>query len=76
MGGDVTAKSPFPRLQNGEPPPADYLEWITLTPEEKSALEEFRWIGSGLLERKLARLRPLYLEMGRVHSGEGCAPWP
>jgi DNA-binding transcriptional ArsR family regulator len=58
------------RLQNGEPPPGDYLELAALTPQEKSALEESRWIGSGLLDRKLARLRPLYLEMGRTHSGE------
>jgi DNA-binding transcriptional ArsR family regulator len=58
------------RLQNGEPPPDDYLKLAALTREEKTCLEESCWIGSGLLNGKLARLRPLYLEITRAERRE------
>ena len=51
------------KLQSREPPPAEYLQLVTLTDAERSELRASFWTGGESLDDRLYELRPLFFEV-------------
>ena len=55
------------KLSRGEPPPAEYLRLVALTPRQQAALRQAYWDGGGDLDDSLRDLLPLFRMLSAEH---------